>query len=53
MGMVVFSFVGIRVNSTLLDSRGWGILLFRFRVGLVGEIVGVNWESGYLVGIKR
>ncbi|XP_036920722.1 fibroblast growth factor 6 [Sturnira hondurensis] len=52
-GMVVPSPAGTRANSTLLDSRGWGTLLSRSRAGLAGEIAGVNWESGYLVGIKR
>ncbi|KAM4840139.1 fibroblast growth factor 6 isoform X2 [Urocitellus parryii] len=53
VGMVVPSPAGTRANSTLLDSRGWGTLLSRSRAGLAGEIAGVNWESGYLVGIKR
>lgn len=53
VGMVVPSPAGTRTNSTLLDSRGWGTLLSRSRAGLAGEIAGVNWESGYLVGIKR
>ncbi|KAM5335694.1 fibroblast growth factor 6 [Glossophaga mutica] len=53
VGMVVPSPAGTRANSTLLDSRGWGTLLSRSRAGLTGEIAGVNWESGYLVGIKR
>ncbi|CAH7420948.1 fibroblast growth factor 6 [Phodopus roborovskii] len=52
-GMVVPSPAGTRANGTLLDSRGWGTLLSRSRAGLAGEISGVNWESGYLVGIKR
>ncbi|XP_058599963.1 fibroblast growth factor 6 [Neofelis nebulosa] len=53
VGMVVPSPAGTHTNSTLLDSRGWGTLLSRSRAGLAGEIAGVNWESGYLVGIKR
>ncbi|XP_007935269.1 fibroblast growth factor 6 [Orycteropus afer afer] len=53
VGMVVPSPAGTRANSTLLDSRGWGTLLSRSRAGLAGDIAGVNWESGYLVGIKR
>ncbi|KAG8509116.1 Fibroblast growth factor 6 [Galemys pyrenaicus] len=53
VGMVVPLPAGTRANSTLLDSRGWGTLLSRSRAGLAGEIAGVNWESGYLVGIKR
>ncbi|XP_006891360.1 PREDICTED: fibroblast growth factor 6 [Elephantulus edwardii] len=53
VGMVVPSPAGSRANSTLLDSRGWGTLLSRSRAGLAGDIAGVNWESGYLVGIKR
>ncbi|XP_036722314.1 fibroblast growth factor 6 [Balaenoptera musculus] len=53
VGMVVPSPAGSRANSTLLASRGWGTLLSRSRAGLAGEIAGVNWESGYLVGIKR
>ncbi|XP_004381229.1 fibroblast growth factor 6 [Trichechus manatus latirostris] len=53
VGMVVPSPTGNRANSTLLDSRGWGTLLSRSRAGLAGDIAGVNWESGYLVGIKR
>ncbi|KAM7335526.1 fibroblast growth factor 6 [Chionomys nivalis] len=53
VGMVVPSPAGTRANGTLLDSRGWGTLLSRSRAGLAGEISGVNWESGYLVGIKR
>ncbi|XP_059260936.1 fibroblast growth factor 6 [Mustela nigripes] len=53
VGMVVPSPAGTRANSTLLDSRGWGTLLSRSRAGLAGEIAGVNWENGYLVGIKR
>ncbi|XP_004459076.1 fibroblast growth factor 6 [Dasypus novemcinctus] len=52
-GSVVPSPAGTRANSTLLDSRGWSTLLSRSRSGLAGEIAGVNWESGYLVGIKR
>ncbi|KAF6339345.1 fibroblast growth factor 6 [Rhinolophus ferrumequinum] len=53
LGMVAPSPAGTRANSTLLDSRGWGTLLSRSRAGLAGDIAGVNWESGYLVGIKR
>ncbi|XP_005084126.1 fibroblast growth factor 6 [Mesocricetus auratus] len=53
VGMVVPSPAGTRANGTLLDSRGWGTLLSRSRAGLAGEISGANWESGYLVGIKR
>ncbi|XP_045411242.1 fibroblast growth factor 6 [Lemur catta] len=53
VGMVVPSPAGTRANHTLLDTRGWGTLLSRSRAGLAGEIAGVNWESGYLVGIKR
>ncbi|KAJ1062213.1 hypothetical protein R6Z07F_005345 [Ovis aries] len=53
VGMVVPSPAGTRANGTLLASRGWGTLLSRSRAGLAGEIAGVNWESGYLVGIKR
>ncbi|XP_032502500.1 fibroblast growth factor 6 [Phocoena sinus] len=53
VGMVVPSPAGSRANGTLLASRGWGTLLSRSRAGLAGEIAGVNWESGYLVGIKR
>ncbi|KAL2777001.1 fibroblast growth factor 6 precursor [Daubentonia madagascariensis] len=53
VGMVVPSPAGSRANNTLLDARGWGTLLSRSRAGLAGEIAGVNWESGYLVGIKR
>ncbi|XP_054227388.1 fibroblast growth factor 6 isoform X2 [Homo sapiens] len=53
VGMVAPSPAGTRANNTLLDSRGWGTLLSRSRAGLAGEIAGVNWESGYLVGIKR
>nr|XP_055171556.1 fibroblast growth factor 6 isoform X1 [Nyctereutes procyonoides] len=53
VGMVVPLPAGTHANSTLLDSRGWGTLLSRSRAGLAGEIAGVNWESGYLVGIKR
>ncbi|XP_037704069.1 fibroblast growth factor 6 [Choloepus didactylus] len=52
-GTVVPSPAGTRANSTLLDSRGWGTLLSRSRTGLAGDFAGVNWESGYLVGIKR
>eukprot|EP00071_Canis_lupus_P033475 XP_022267032.1 fibroblast growth factor 6 isoform X2 [Canis lupus familiaris] len=53
VGMVVPLPAGTHANGTLLDSRGWGTLLSRSRAGLAGEIAGVNWESGYLVGIKR
>nr|XP_004668747.1 fibroblast growth factor 6 [Jaculus jaculus] len=53
VGTAVPSPAGSRTNSTPLDSRGWGTLLSRSRAGLAGEIAGVNWESGYLVGIKR
>ncbi|XP_005378787.1 PREDICTED: fibroblast growth factor 6 [Chinchilla lanigera] len=53
VGMVVPLPAGTRANSTLLDSRGWSKLLSRSRAGLAGEITGVNWENGYLVGIKR
>uniref|UniRef100_A0A8C8ZIC6 Fibroblast growth factor n=1 Tax=Prolemur simus TaxID=1328070 RepID=A0A8C8ZIC6_PROSS len=53
VGMVVPSPAGTRANHTLLDARGWGTLLSRSRAGLAGDIAGVNWESGYLVGIKR
>ncbi|XP_012638593.1 fibroblast growth factor 6 [Microcebus murinus] len=53
VGMVVPLPTGTRANNTLLDARGWGTLLSRSRAGLAGEIAGVNWESGYLVGIKR
>ncbi|XP_006862738.1 PREDICTED: fibroblast growth factor 6 [Chrysochloris asiatica] len=53
VGMVAPSPAGTRANNTLLDSRGWGTLLSRSRAGLAGDIAGVNWESGYLVGIKR
>ncbi|XP_032110404.1 fibroblast growth factor 6 [Sapajus apella] len=53
VGMVVSLPAGSRANNTQLDSRGWGTLLSRSRTGLAGEIARVNWESGYLVGIKR
>ncbi|KAK2504946.1 hypothetical protein MC885_011089 [Smutsia gigantea] len=53
LGTVVPSPAGGRANSSLLDSRGWGTLLSRSRTGLAGEMAGVSWESGYLVGIKR
>ncbi|XP_004869418.1 fibroblast growth factor 6 [Heterocephalus glaber] len=53
LGVVVPLPAGTRANSSLLDSRGWSTLLSRSRAGLAGEIAGVNWESGYLVGIKR
>uniref|UniRef100_A0A8C3X1I2 Fibroblast growth factor n=1 Tax=Catagonus wagneri TaxID=51154 RepID=A0A8C3X1I2_9CETA len=53
VGMVAPSPAGTRANGTLLASRGWGALLSRSRAGLAGEIAGVNWESGYLVGLKR
>lgn len=46
--------VGTRANGTQLGSRGgWSALLSRSRVGLAGELASVNWESGYLVGLKR
>lgn len=53
VGMVVPLPAGTRANSTLLDSRDWSKLLSRSRARLAGEIAGVNWENGYLVGIKR
>ncbi|XP_004643627.1 fibroblast growth factor 6 [Octodon degus] len=53
VGMVVPLPAGTRANSTLLRSRSWSKLLSRSRAGLAGEIAGVNWENGYLVGIKR
>ncbi|XP_012311331.2 fibroblast growth factor 6 [Aotus nancymaae] len=53
VGMVVSLPAGSRANNTQLDSRGWGTLLSRSRTGLAGEIARANWESGYLVGIKR
>ncbi|XP_035114437.3 fibroblast growth factor 6-like [Callithrix jacchus] len=52
VGMVVSLLAGSPANDRQLDSRGWGTLLSRSCTGLAGEITRVNWESGYLVGIK-
>uniref|UniRef100_A0A8B9NWG4 Fibroblast growth factor 6b n=1 Tax=Apteryx owenii TaxID=8824 RepID=A0A8B9NWG4_APTOW len=39
-------------NGTLLE-RGWQALLSRSIAGKSGEKSDVNWESDYLLGIKR
>ncbi|NXB21974.1 FGF6 factor, partial [Rhagologus leucostigma] len=41
-----------RTNGTLLE-RGWQSLLSRSMAGMSGEKADVNWESDYLLGIKR
>ncbi|XP_074839754.1 fibroblast growth factor 6 [Carettochelys insculpta] len=41
-----------RTNGTLLE-RGWESLLSRSIAGMSGEKSDVNWESDYLLGIKR
>ncbi|NXK04962.1 FGF6 factor, partial [Herpetotheres cachinnans] len=41
-----------RTNGTLL-GRGWQSLLSRSIAGMSGEKSDVNWESDYLLGIKR
>nr|XP_038028944.1 fibroblast growth factor 6 isoform X2 [Anas platyrhynchos] len=41
-----------RTNGTLLE-RGWQSLLSRSIAGMSGEKSDVNWESDYLLGIKR
>ncbi|XP_019399546.1 PREDICTED: fibroblast growth factor 6 [Crocodylus porosus] len=41
-----------RTNGTLLE-RGWESLLSRSIAGMSGERSEVNWESDYLLGIKR
>ncbi|XP_069719298.1 fibroblast growth factor 6 isoform X2 [Phaenicophaeus curvirostris] len=41
-----------RTNGTLLE-RGWQSLLSRSISGMSGEKSDVNWESDYLLGIKR
>ncbi|XP_013804193.1 fibroblast growth factor 6 [Apteryx mantelli] len=41
-----------RTNGTLLE-RGWQALLSRSIAGKSGEKSDVNWESDYLLGIKR
>ncbi|NXT77546.1 FGF6 factor, partial [Zapornia atra] len=41
-----------RTNGTLLE-RGWQSLLSRSIAGISGEKSDVNWESDYLLGIKR
>ncbi|NWR48892.1 FGF6 factor, partial [Regulus satrapa] len=41
-----------RTNGTLLE-RGWQSLLSRSMAGMSGEMADVNWESDYLLGIKR
>ncbi|XP_066040732.1 fibroblast growth factor 6 [Chamaea fasciata] len=41
-----------RANGTLLE-RGWQSLLSRSMAGMSGEKADVNWESDYLLGIKR
>ncbi|KFO20230.1 fibroblast growth factor 6 [Fukomys damarensis] len=49
LGMVV----SLPASRPRLDSRGWSTLLSRTRARLAGEVAGVKWDSGYLVGIKR
>ncbi|KAG6925691.1 fibroblast growth factor 6, partial [Chelydra serpentina] len=41
-----------RTNGTLLE-RGWESLLSRSIAGMSGEKSDVNWETDYLLGIKR
>ncbi|NXF84843.1 FGF6 factor, partial [Eubucco bourcierii] len=41
-----------RTNGTLLERR-WQSLLSRSIAGMSGEKSDVNWESDYLLGIKR
>uniref|UniRef100_A0A8C5UCK6 Fibroblast growth factor n=1 Tax=Malurus cyaneus samueli TaxID=2593467 RepID=A0A8C5UCK6_9PASS len=41
-----------RTNGTLLE-RGWQSLLSRSMAGMAGDKADVNWESDYLLGIKR
>ncbi|XP_048371244.1 fibroblast growth factor 6 [Sphaerodactylus townsendi] len=44
--------VASRTNGTLLE-RGWESLLSRSLAGMSGERSEVNWETEYLLGIKR
>lgn len=44
--------VASRTNGTLLE-RGWESLLSRSLAGMSGERSEVNWETDYLLGIKR
>ncbi|XP_060110060.1 fibroblast growth factor 6 [Heteronotia binoei] len=44
--------VASRTNGTLLE-RGWESLLSRSFAGMSGERSEVNWETDYLLGIKR
>ncbi|XP_003221410.2 fibroblast growth factor 6 [Anolis carolinensis] len=41
-----------RTNGNLLD-RGWESLLSKSLAGMSGEKSDVNWETDYLLGIKR
>nr|XP_056718811.1 fibroblast growth factor 6 [Euleptes europaea] len=41
-----------RTNGTLLE-RGWESLLSRSLAGMSGDRSEVNWETDYLLGIKR
>ncbi|XP_015266671.1 PREDICTED: fibroblast growth factor 6 [Gekko japonicus] len=50
---IVLSYpVASRTNGTLLE-RGWESLLSRSLAGMSGERSEVNWETDYLLGIKR
>ncbi|XP_028584627.2 fibroblast growth factor 6 [Podarcis muralis] len=50
---ILFSYpVVVRTNGTLLD-RGWESILSRSLAGMSGEKSEVNWETDYLLGIKR
>lgn len=41
-----------RTNATLLEKR-WETLFSRSILGISGERSDLNWESDYLLGIKR
>lgn len=43
---------GVRTNATSLE-RSWETLFSRSVLGISGERAELNWESDYLLGIKR
>ncbi|KAG2459883.1 fibroblast growth factor 6a [Polypterus senegalus] len=52
LGIVSSYPIPSRTNGTLLERR-WETLLSRSILGISGEKSDLNWESDYLLGIKR
>ncbi|XP_048865399.1 fibroblast growth factor 6-like [Brienomyrus brachyistius] len=52
LGIVSAYPISSRTNATLLEKR-WETLFSRSILGISGEKSDLNWESDYLLGIKR